>query len=57
MAHGRWQGLRVNGLPVMKATPEAKRHGKKEGGNNGLTYLHDEIPLLRPAISPDVVKP
>jgi hypothetical protein len=41
----------------MKATPEAKRHGKKEGSNNGLTYLHDEIPVLRPAISPDVFEP
>jgi len=51
VAHGWWQGLGRNGLPVMEATAEAKRRGKEQGGNNEFTCVHDEIPVLSPAIS------
>lgn len=54
MAHGWWQGLRRNGLCVMKATAEANRHAKEQGGNNEFMSMHDEIPVWNPAKhSPD----
>jgi hypothetical protein len=46
VAHGWWQGLGRNGLPVMEATAEAKRHGKEQGGNNEFTCVHDENPVF-----------
>jgi hypothetical protein len=45
VAHGWWQGLGSNGLPVMEATAEADGDRKEQGGNNEFTCVHDEIPV------------
>jgi hypothetical protein len=37
LAHGWWQRLGRDGLPVMKATAKAKRHSKKQGAATSLS--------------------
>jgi hypothetical protein len=40
LAHGWWQRLGRDGLPVMEATAKAKRDSKEQGSDNEFTCMH-----------------
>jgi hypothetical protein len=39
-AHGWWQRLGRDGLPVMEATAKAKRHSNEQGSGHEFTCMH-----------------